>query len=144
MLRAPSTISAVQRSTCARVVCPAIVRTASISSVASVRGPVAAAPVARSAMSYPSLSAFNKIAFRGYASKSYPPHVVMNFPALSPTMTQGNIGAWKKQIGDEINPGDVLVEIETDKAQMDLECQEEGFLAQVLLNAGEKDVLVGS
>ncbi|KAI9326889.1 2-oxoacid dehydrogenases acyltransferase-domain-containing protein [Obelidium mucronatum] len=86
----------------------------------------------------------NKDLIRGYASKTYPPHVVMNMPALSPTMTQGNIGAWKKQIGDEINPGDVLVEIETDKAQMDFECQEEGFLAQTLLAAGEKDVPVGS
>ncbi|KAJ3022370.1 UNVERIFIED_CONTAM: hypothetical protein HDU68_009186 [Siphonaria sp. JEL0065] len=144
MMRVSTTISAVQRSTSARMVCAAAVRAASISSAALVRGAVAAPPVACSAMTYPSLSAFNKIAIRGYSSKSYPPHVVMNFPALSPTMTQGNIGAWKKQIGEEINPGDVLVEIETDKAQMDLECQEEGFLAQVLLNAGEKDVLVGS
>ncbi|KAJ3350296.1 hypothetical protein HDU83_009767 [Entophlyctis luteolus] len=81
---------------------------------------------------------------RGYASKIYPSHVVMNMPALSPTMTQGNIGTWKKSIGDSISPGDVLVEIETDKAQMDFECQEEGYLAQTFLKAGDKDVPVGT
>ncbi|KNE58313.1 pyruvate dehydrogenase complex dihydrolipoamide acetyltransferase [Allomyces macrogynus ATCC 38327] len=79
---------------------------------------------------------------RGYAS--YPSHTVINMPALSPTMTQGNIGAWKKQIGDTIVPGDVLVEIETDKAQMEFECQEEGILAKILLEQGAKDVPVGS
>lgn len=65
-------------------------------------------------------------------------------PALSPTMTAGNIGAWQKKAGDALNPGDVLVEIETDKAQMDFEFQEEGVLAKVLKDAGEKDVAVGS
>lgn len=64
-------------------------------------------------------------------------------PALSPTMTQGNIGSWKKSIGDTIQPGDVLVEIETDKAQMEFECQEEGYLAQILLPEGTKEVAVG-
>jgi len=64
-------------------------------------------------------------------------------PALSPTMTMGSVGAWKKQIGDSVVPGDVLVEIETDKAQMDFECQEEGYLAKVLVETGAKDVPVG-
>jgi pyruvate dehydrogenase E2 component (dihydrolipoamide acetyltransferase) len=65
-------------------------------------------------------------------------------PALSPTMTAGNIGAWQKKVGDSIAPGDVLVEIETDKAQMDFEFQEEGTVARILRDAGEKDVAVGS
>jgi pyruvate dehydrogenase E2 component (dihydrolipoamide acetyltransferase) len=65
-------------------------------------------------------------------------------PALSPTMTQGAIGTWQKQPGDTIAPGDVLVEIETDKAQMDFECQEDGFLAKILVQSGEKDVPVGN
>lgn len=73
----------------------------------------------------------------------YPKHQVLNMPALSPTMTQGNIGAWKKKIGDPIQPGDVLVEIETDKAQMEFECQEEGYLAQILLPEGTKEAAVG-
>ena len=65
-------------------------------------------------------------------------------PALSPTMEAGNIGAWQKKAGDKLTPGDVLVEIETDKAQMDFEFQEEGVLAKILKESGEKDVPVGS
>ncbi|MCJ1245632.1 pyruvate dehydrogenase complex dihydrolipoamide acetyltransferase component (E2) [Trapelia coarctata] len=65
-------------------------------------------------------------------------------PALSPTMTAGNIGTWQKKAGDAISPGDVLVEIETDKAQMDFEFQEEGVLAKILKDSGEKDVTVGN
>src|ERR1700753_3551391 len=65
-------------------------------------------------------------------------------PALSPTMTSGNIGAWQKNPGDSLAPGDVLVEIETDKAQMDFEFQEEGVLAKILKASGEKDVAVGN
>lgn len=64
-------------------------------------------------------------------------------PALSPTMTQGNIGAWKKKEGEAITAGDVLCEIETDKATMDFECQEEGFLAKILAKEGTKDWEVG-
>ncbi|KAH6629568.1 dihydrolipoamide acetyltransferase component of pyruvate dehydrogenase [Boeremia exigua] len=79
---------------------------------------------------------------RFYAS--YPPHTVVSMPALSPTMTAGNIGTWQKAVGDSIAPGDVLVEIETDKAQMDFEFQEEGTIARILRDAGEKDVAVGS
>ncbi|KAF2435481.1 dihydrolipoamide acetyltransferase, partial [Tothia fuscella] len=81
---------------------------------------------------------------RYYASKSFPPHNVITMPALSPTMTAGNIGTWQKKAGDTLAPGDVLVEIETDKAQMDFEFQEDGILAKVLKDSGEKDVAVGS
>ncbi|KAJ9079432.1 pyruvate dehydrogenase complex dihydrolipoamide acetyltransferase component (E2) [Entomophthora muscae] len=63
-------------------------------------------------------------------------------PALSPTMTQGNIGTWAKKEGDEITAGDVLVEIETNKAQMDFEFQEDGFIAKILVESGSKDVKV--
>jgi pyruvate dehydrogenase E2 component (dihydrolipoamide acetyltransferase) len=65
-------------------------------------------------------------------------------PALSPTMTTGNIGTWQKKVGQSIVPGDVLVEIETDKAQMDFEFQEEGVLAAILKDSGSKDVAVGN
>jgi len=58
-------------------------------------------------------------------------------------MTAGNIGVWQKKPGDTIEPGEVLVEIETDKAQMDFEFQEEGVLAKILKESGEKDVAVG-
>lgn len=79
---------------------------------------------------------------RYYAS--FPSHTVVKMPALSPTMTAGGIGAWQKKPGDTIAPGEVLVEIETDKAQMDFEFQEEGVIAKILKDAGEKDVPVGS
>lgn len=65
-------------------------------------------------------------------------------PALSPTMTSGNIGAWQKKPGDKLTAGDILVEIETDKAQMDFEFAEEGFLAKLLVDGGAKDVAVGN
>ncbi|KAI8641055.1 pyruvate dehydrogenase complex dihydrolipoamide acetyltransferase [Parasitella parasitica] len=80
---------------------------------------------------------------RCYSSKSFPPHNVIAMPALSPTMTAGGIGKFQKAVGDAINPGDVLVEIETDKAQMDFECQEEGFVAKILVSEGDKDITVG-
>lgn len=64
-------------------------------------------------------------------------------PALSPTMTQGNVGVWQKEVGDKLEPGEALVEIETDKASMDFEFQDDGYLAKVLLPAGTKDVPVG-
>ncbi|CAM0142010.1 pyruvate dehydrogenase complex dihydrolipoamide acetyltransferase component (E2) [Umbelopsis sp. WA50703] len=81
---------------------------------------------------------------RLYSSKSFPSHTVINMPALSPTMTQGNIGAWSKKVGDSIAPGEVLVEIETDKAQMDFEFQEEGYIAKILTDTNAKEVAVGS
>ncbi|KAJ9245453.1 hypothetical protein DTO169E5_758 [Paecilomyces variotii] len=88
----------------------------------------------------PAIAAFSRF----YASKSFPPHTIVTMPALSPTMTAGNIGTWQKKVGDTISPGDVLVEIETDKAQMDFEFQEEGVLAKILKEAGEKDISVGN
>jgi biotin carboxyl carrier protein len=75
---------------------------------------------------------------------AYPSHTIISMPALSPTMTSGNIGTWQKNPGDTLAPGDVLVEIETDKAQMDFEFQEEGVLAKLLKGSGEKDVAVGN
>lgn len=72
-----------------------------------------------------------------------PPHEIILMPALSPTMTSGNIGAWHKRVGDRIEPGDVLCEIETDKAQMDFEVQEDGFLAKILIPEGTKEAQVG-
>ena len=81
---------------------------------------------------------------RANNGSAFPDHQVVAMPALSPTMTQGNIGTWQKNAGDSITAGDVLVEIETDKAQMDFECQDEGFLAKVLVDSGTKDVAVGN
>ncbi|EEB07078.1 dihydrolipoamide S-acetyltransferase E2 [Schizosaccharomyces japonicus yFS275] len=80
---------------------------------------------------------------RTYATKKYPPHTIINVPALSPTMSEGNIGAYHKAIGDKIEVGDVLCEIETDKAQMDFEQQEEGYLAKIFIESGAQNVPVG-
>ncbi|KAF1841745.1 uncharacterized protein K460DRAFT_369747 [Cucurbitaria berberidis CBS 394.84] len=67
-----------------------------------------------------------------------------NMPALSPTMTEGNIATWKIKEGDSFSAGDVLLEIETDKAQMDVEAQDDGILAKILQGDGSKAVQVGS
>lgn len=58
-------------------------------------------------------------------------------------MTAGNIGQWHKKVGDRVEPGDLLCEIETDKAQMDFEVQEEGYLAKILMPTGMKEAEVG-
>lgn len=81
---------------------------------------------------------------RGYAAKDFPPHTVIDMPALSPTMEQGNVGKWNKNTGDKLSVGDPLVEIETDKAVMDFEFQEDGYLAKQLIPEGTKDVAVGT
>lgn len=79
---------------------------------------------------------------RWYSSK-FPPHTVINMPALSPTMTQGNIASWSKKEGDQLAPGEAIAEIETDKATMDFEFQEDGYLAKILLGDGSSDIPVG-
>lgn len=54
-------------------------------------------------------------------------------PSLSPTMTEGTIVNWLKKEGDPVSPGDVLCEIQTDKAVMSFEVEEEGILAKILV-----------
>ena len=63
-------------------------------------------------------------------------------PALSPTMTEGNLINWLKQEGDEVVAGDVLAEIETDKATMEVEAVDEGTLARIIVPAGTEGVKV--
>lgn len=65
-------------------------------------------------------------------------------PSLSPTMTQGNIAKWHKKVGDEVTAGDVLCEIETDKATLEMESMEDGFVAKILYDDGAKDLPVGT
>lgn len=65
-------------------------------------------------------------------------------PAMSPTMTEGNIASWKVKEGDSFSTGDVLLEIETDKAQMDVEAQDDGKVAKILQEAGSRGVKVGT
>jgi pyruvate dehydrogenase E1 component beta subunit len=63
-------------------------------------------------------------------------------PALSPTMTEGKIAKWLKQPGDTVKAGDVLAEIETDKATMEMEAVDEGTLARILVPEGSENVAV--
>ena len=63
-------------------------------------------------------------------------------PALSPTMKDGKLIKWFKKEGDEINPGDVLAEIETDKATMEIEAVDKGILSKILISAGTESVKV--
>ncbi|KAL4711479.1 hypothetical protein ACJJTC_000495 [Scirpophaga incertulas] len=78
---------------------------------------------------------------RHYAS--LPSHTKVNLPALSPTMESGSIVSWEKKEGDKLNEGDLLCEIETDKATMGFETPEEGYLAKILIPAATKGVPVG-
>ncbi|KAI6019599.1 single hybrid motif-containing protein [Pisolithus orientalis] len=67
----------------------------------------------------------------------------LEMPAMSPTMTEGGIASWKKNEGDPFSAGDVLLEIETDKATIDVEAQDDGVLAKILTPNGAKNVPVG-
>ncbi len=69
-----------------------------------------------------------------------PTNILM--PALSPTMTEGNLAKWHKKEGDTIEPGDVLAEIETDKATMEVEAVDEGVLGKILIPDGTENVQV--
>ncbi|MCO4054683.1 MAG: pyruvate dehydrogenase complex E1 component subunit beta [Bosea sp.] len=65
-------------------------------------------------------------------------------PALSPTMEQGKLAKWLKKEGDKIKPGDILAEIETDKATMEVEAVDEGILARILVGDGTDNVAVNT
>jgi pyruvate dehydrogenase E2 component (dihydrolipoamide acetyltransferase) len=69
-----------------------------------------------------------------------PTNILM--PALSPTMEKGNLAKWLKKEGDRIKSGDVIAEIETDKATMEVEAVDEGILARIIVPAGTADVPV--
>ncbi|KDQ63619.1 hypothetical protein JAAARDRAFT_119432 [Jaapia argillacea MUCL 33604] len=73
-------------------------------------------------------------------------HALSKFamPAMSPTMTEGGIASWKKKEGETFAAGDVLLEIETDKATIDVEAQEDGIVAKIMAHDGAKGVKVGS
>ena len=63
-------------------------------------------------------------------------------PALSPTMTEGKLAKWLKGVGDDVRAGDVIAEIETDKATMEVEAVDEGTIAKILVPEGTQDVAV--
>ena len=65
-------------------------------------------------------------------------------PALSPTMTEGNVASWLKSEGDQVAAGDILCEIETDKATMEVEATDEGTLGRIVVPAGTEGVPVNA
>ncbi|KAK7796602.1 hypothetical protein U0070_001842 [Myodes glareolus] len=95
----------------------------------------APAPVASATPAAPSAKA---------PGSSYPTHMQVLLPALSPTMTMGTVQRWEKKVGEKLSEGDLLAEIETDKATIGFEVQEEGYLAKILVPEGTRDVPLGT
>src|SRR5690349_22869000 len=65
-------------------------------------------------------------------------------PALSPTMTEGKLAKWHVKVGDAVKAGQVVCEIETDKATMEVEAVDEGTVAQILIQEGAEGVAVNT
>src|SRR5580765_3587544 len=68
--------------------------------------------------------------------------IEIRMPALSPTMTEGNLARWLKKEGDEVHSGDVIAEIETDKATMEYESADEGRLGRIIVPEGAQGIKV--
>src|SRR5216117_1857522 len=81
---------------------------------------------------------------RGSANRGSrtPMPIQVLMPALSPTMEKGNLAKWLKKEGDKVKSGDVIAEIETDKATMEVEAVDEGTIAKILVPEGTQDVPV--
>src|SRR5262249_41155356 len=77
---------------------------------------------------------------RGPGRHLMPTEILM--PALSPTMTEGNLAKWLKKEGDEVHSGDVLAEIETDKATMEVEAVDDGRIGRILVPEGAQGIKV--
>jgi pyruvate dehydrogenase E2 component (dihydrolipoamide acetyltransferase) len=77
-------------------------------------------------------------------SSNLPYHIVVGMPALSPTMESGTISKWNVGTGDSFSAGDSLAVIETDKATIDFEAQDDGVVAKILVPAGSGELNVGS
>lgn len=70
--------------------------------------------------------------------------IEITMPALSPTMKEGNLAKWTKKEGDKIEAGEIIAEIETDKATMEVEAVDEGTLGKIIINEGTENVAVNS
>ena len=76
-------------------------------------------------------------------AEDLPYHIVVGMPALSPTMDAGTISSWNVKAGDSISAGDSIAVIETDKASIDFEAQDDAVIAKLLVEAGSGEVAVG-
>ena len=70
--------------------------------------------------------------------------IQLKMPALSPTMEVGTVAKWLVKEGDEVSSGDILAEIETDKATMEFEAVDEGVITKILIAEGTDEVAVGT
>src|SRR5579864_6807141 len=70
--------------------------------------------------------------------------IEIRMPALSPTMTEGNLARWLKKEGDAVHSGDVIAEIETDKATMEYEAADEGRLGRIIVPEGAQGIKVNA
>ena len=68
--------------------------------------------------------------------------IEIRMPALSPTMTEGNLARWLKKEGDEVHAGDVIAEIETDKATMEYEAVDDGRIGKIIVPEGAQGIKV--
>lgn len=75
---------------------------------------------------------------------SYPEHELLQLPALSPTMESGVIARWNKKEGEFISAGDIIAEVETDKATVDYEATDDAYLAKIIYGEGSGDLKVGT
>ncbi|KAK2828618.1 hypothetical protein Q5P01_019652 [Channa striata] len=110
----------------------------SIKMAGAASSPAASAPPPPSPPSHPAAAP------PAAPGSSYPPHMKIALPALSPTMTMGTVQRWEKKVGEKLSEGDLLAEIETDKATIGFEVQEEGYLAKILVSEGTRDVPLGA
>ncbi|KAL3907324.1 MAG: hypothetical protein SGARI_003591 [Bacillariaceae sp.] len=79
------------------------------------------------------------------AAADLPYHIVVGMPALSPTMETGILAEWSLAEGAEFSAGEAVAKIETDKASIDFEAQDDGFIAKILVDAGGgEDIVVGT
>ena len=86
-------------------------------------------------------SFYQVMAMRMFAS--LPDHIKLTMPNLSPTMEVGKIESWNAKVGDLLVPGDILASVATDKATVDFEMQEEGYVAALLVEEGTENIEVG-
>lgn len=85
---------------------------------------------------------FNYLSKKSFAK--LPRHKTLTLPSLSPSMEKGSIAEWKKKVGDKVEPGESIAGIETDKAVVDFELNEECYIAKILKPNGSKDIELGT
>jgi len=100
-------------------------------------------------LSRSSLNYVGKTAIRNFTRSAIlsdddlPYHIVVGMPALSPTMETGTLTEWYVEEGSGFSAGESIAKIETDKASIDFEAQDDGFIAKILMNSGPEDIVVG-